>query len=397
MGRLHRHHCRSHATSSGIIFHYMSDLFDAKKLEGLQHETPFFVFSKSALKARYHEFKKLFPDSTIFYAMKADAEKEVLQTLAEAGSGFEAASVHELRLLKALDIPAERIIYGTSVKPASHIKEFHEYGVNRFAFDSISELEKIAAIAPKARVYVRVSVNDTGSVYRFSEKFGTVPENIVPFLSRAKELGLEHYGISFHVGSQAGNREAWANAITGLTPVLKHLDELGLRIEILNIGGGYPSEYASSEEHIALEEIAASVHTALKKLPYQPHIVLEPGRAMVAESAVLVASVIGRVERIEHTWLFLDAGVYNGLFESLAYQGSIGYRVSSIRGNGDAGEAVFALAGPTGDSWDVVSREAHLPADIAVGDKLIFHNTGAYNLVMVGRFNGFPKPDVHFI
>ena len=63
----------------------------------------------------------------------------------------------------------------------------------------------------------------------------------------------------------------------------------------------------------------------------------------------------------------------------------------------DAGEAVFAPCGPTGDSWDVVSREAHLPADIGPGDKLVFHNTGAYNLVMVGRFNGFPKPEVHFI
>ena len=329
--------------------------------------------------------------------MKADAERGVLETLAETGCGFETASVHELRLLKELGIPGDCIIYGTSVKPASHIKEFHEYGVNRFAFDSISELEKIASIAPKARVYVRVSVNDTGSIYRFSEKFGTVRENVVPLLTRAGELGLQHYGISFHVGSQAGNPEAWANAIAQLPPILKHLDELGLRIEMLNIGGGFPCQYASNEHHITIEDIARSVHTAMKELPYQPHLVLEPGRAMVGDAAILVASIIARVERIEHTWLFLDAGVYNGLFESLAYQGSIGYRVSSLRPLSDTGEAVFALAGPTGDSWDVVSREAHLPADIGPGDKLIFHSVGAYNLVMVGRFNGFPKPDVYFM
>jgi ornithine decarboxylase len=118
---------------------------------------------------------------------------------------------------------------------------------------------------------------------------------------------------------------------------------------------------------------------------------------MVAESAVLVASVIARVDRIEHTWLFLDAGVYNGLFESLAYQGSIRYRISALRPSYDAGEATFAIAGPTGDSWDVINREAQLPADITVGDKLVFHDVGAYNLVMVGRFNGFPKPHVHFV
>jgi len=375
----------------------MADIFSQKTLEELQHQTPYFLFSKQALTDRYAEFRKCFPHSTIYYAMKADAEKGVLETLNELGSGFETASVHELRLLKDLNVPPDRILYGTSVKPASHIKEFHEYGVNRFAFDSASELEKIASIAPNARVYVRVSVNDTGSVYKFSEKFGTVHENIVPLLVRARELGLEHYGISFHVGSQASNPEAWTHAIAGLLPAIKHLDELGLRIEVLNIGGGYPSLYASSEQHISLQEIADTVHAALDLLPYKPHIILEPGRAMVAEAAVLVASVIARIERTEHTWLFLDAGVYNGLFESLAYQGAIRYRVSSMRPLADSGEAVFALAGPTGDSWDVVSRDAHLPADIGPGDKLVFHSVGAYNLVMVGRFNGFPKPDVYFV
>ncbi len=375
----------------------MADLFTQEFLTTLEYETPFFLFSKQSIRDRYKEFKDTFPNSTIFYAMKADAERDVLETLLDAGSGFEAASVHELKLLKDLEVPPDRILYGTSVKPASHIKEFHKYGVNRFAFDSFSELDKIAEIAPKARVYVRVSVNDTGSIYRFSEKFGTVLDNVVPLLIRARELGLEHYGISFHVGSQASNPNAWAHAISLLHPVIKHLQEIGIQIEILNIGGGFPAMYASTDEHITLQDAATSVHKEYGKLPYQPQMVLEPGRAMVAESAVLVASVIARVERVEHTWLFLDAGVYNGLFESLAYQGSIRYRVTTVRPSYDVGESTFALAGPTGDSWDVISREAQLPKDIAIGDKLVFHSVGAYNLVMVGRFNGFPKPDAYFV
>lgn len=375
----------------------MAELFSAEFLQNLKHKTPYVLFSRDAIRERYADFKKNFPDASIFYAMKADAEPEVLETLNEVGACFEAASVYELELLKKLKISPDRILYGTSVKPESHIRAFHEYGVNRFAFDSMQEIEKIAAVAPKARVYVRVSVNDSGSIYRFSEKFGTVHENAVPLLLRARDLGLEHYGISFHVGSQAGNPDAWAHAVRGLAPVINHLNELGLTVEILNIGGGYPAQYPSSENHITLEEISLSVQKEYKKLSHKPHIVLEPGRAMVAESAILVASVIARVERIEHTWLFLDAGVYNGLFESLAYQGSIQYRVTSMRQAYDVGDAVFALAGPTGDSWDVMSREAHLPSDINVGDKLVFHNVGAYNLVMVGRFNGFPKPDVYFV
>jgi len=375
----------------------MSELFSTEYLSGLMHPTPYFLFSRDAIRSRYREFKDAFPKSAIYYAMKADAEKEVILTLLDEGACFEAASVYELDILKSLDVPPERVLYGTSVKPEAHIKAFHDYGVNRFAFDSMQEIEKIARVAPKARVYVRVSVNDSGSIYRFSEKFGTVHENAVPLLLRARELGLEHYGISFHVGSQASNPDAWAHAVRGLAPVINHLNELGLTIEILNIGGGYPAHYPSNENHLSLPEIAESVNREYKELTHKPSIVLEPGRAMVAESAVLVASVIARVERIEHTWLFLDAGVYNGLFESLAYQGSIRYRATPLRPSYDGGTATFALAGPTGDSWDVVSRETQLPADIGVGDKLVFHNVGAYNLVMVGRFNGFPKPDVYFV
>ena len=118
---------------------------------------------------------------------------------------------------------------------------------------------------------------------------------------------------------------------------------------------------------------------------------------MIADTGVLVVSVIARVERKENTWLFLDAGTYSALFESMAYQGSTRYRITSMRSVGDAGEAMFALAGPTGDSADIVIKEALLPADIQVGEKLVVHSIGAYNTVAATRFNGFPKPDIYFI
>ncbi len=107
--------------------------------------------------------------------------------------------------------------------------------------------------------------------------------------------------------------------------------------------------------------------------------------------------MIEKVERNANPWLFLDAGVYNALFEAMAYQGSTRYRITSMRPSYDSGEMLFALAGPTGDSPDVITHEALLPKDLEVGDKLIFHDVGAYSLVNSSRFNGFPKPDVYFI
>lgn len=376
---------------SNNLFH------DLKFLESLSYETPFFLFSKKKILENYREFQKFFPDCLVQYAMKANSEPEVLELLLKAGSGFEVASKYELNLLKKIKVPPNKIVYGTSVKPADHIKEFVKYGVNTFAADSFPELEKIAAVASGANVYIRTIANDSRSVFKFSEKFGTDTSSVIPLLVRAKELGLHPYGISFHVGSQASDAKAWANVIVSLRSIIQDLQEMGITLDVLNLGGGYPCKYVSSENTPTLSEISKNTLKEFKKLPYQPKIMVEPGRGMIADTAIAVATVIARIERHSNTWLFLDLGVYNGLFETMAYQGSTRYPITSMRPTENAGESLFEIAGPTGDSPDVITREALLPSDTAVGDKLILHNVGAYSLVCTSSFNGFPKPDVYYI
>ncbi len=372
-------------------------LFDPDFLESINYKTPFFLFSKKRIVDNYKQFKKLFPKSIINFAMKANSEVEVLKILKEAGSGFEVASIYELELLKKLHIPPNKIIYGTSVKPSDQIAKFFEYGVDRFACDSFSELEKIAINAPGSKVYIRVIANDAGSVFKFSTKFGTETASIIPLLSRAVDLGLKPYGISFHVGSQASDPEAWANVIQSLRSIIEDLRDLGIKLETLNLGGGYPCHYLSSENAPLLSEIASATIKQYKKLPYQPKLILEPGRGIIANAAVLVARVIARIERRGSTWLFLDAGCYNALFETMAYQGSTRYLITSMRPTKNSGESLFAVAGPTGDSPDIISREVLLPSDIDVGDKLIIHDTGAYSLSTSMAFNGFPKPNAYYV
>ncbi|MES2470679.1 MAG: type III PLP-dependent enzyme [Patescibacteria group bacterium] len=366
-------------------------------LESITYEAPFFLFSRKRIVSKYKEFKDCFPGASIFYALKANSEPEVLRTLEKAGCGFEAASKFELDYLKEAKVPPSRIVYGTSVKPTSHIKEFFNYGVDKYAADSFSELEKIAAAAPGSKIYIRIIVNDTGSVFKMSEKFGTDKENVVPLLKKAKELGLVPYGISFNVGSQASNPRAWAQAIESIAPVIDELVKTGIKIEILNLGGGYPCRYVSSEQAPNLKDIAEYTMEQYNKLSHKPKLFLEPGRAMIAEAGILVTNIVAKVERPRNTWLFLDAGVYNALFEAMAYQGSTRYPITCMRVNYNSGEAMFALAGPTGDGPDVITREALLPKDIDVGDRLVIHNVGAYSLVVTSRFNGFPKPPVYFI
>lgn len=342
-------------------------------------------------------FTDCFPGAAIHYAMKANSEPEILQHIADIGGGFEVASLGELQLLTALHIPPEKIIYGTSVKSLSHIAAFGAYGVERFAFDDLTELHKIASVAPGAKVYVRVNVNDATSVFQFSEKFGTDLKNVVPFLKQAQTLGLKPYGISFHVGSQAGNHFAWAEELTNLITPISELYAEGITIEAINIGGGFPCKYLSYDNDCDLQTIAQHTLEAYRKLPYQPQLILEPGRGIIAEAGILVASVIAKIERKNATWLFLDAGVYNALFEAMAYQGSTRYRVSRLRSDTTGATQLFAIAGPTGDSPDVITREALLPIDTDTGDKLVFHDAGAYSISVTSQFNGFKKPSVHFI
>jgi ornithine decarboxylase len=375
----------------------MSPTFSAEQIEQYEHEAPFFLFSTEKIIEKYNEFLNFFPGSAIHYAMKANSEIKILEALHRVGSSFEVASSHELDILKSIGVEPEKIIYGTTVKPVEHIRKFSEYGVDRFAFDSANELEKIAGAAPGARVYVRMSANDSGSVYKFSEKFGTAPENVVTLLEHARDLGLIPYGISFHVGSQASNPRAWAEALEILIEPLNQLRRQGITLEMIDIGGGHPCTYASTEEDLTLEQISSFTYEAYEKLPYQPKLLLEPGRGIVAESGVLVTNVIGKVERKENTWLFLNAGPYNALFEAMAYQGSTRYKVKNLRLSYDAGENLFALAGPTGDSQDVITREALLPTDTTVGDRLVFYCVGAYSLVVASAFNGFPIPKVHYV
>lgn len=374
------------------------DLELVKKLHDRHSfESPSFVFSEEVLMGNYEKFTELFPKALVRYAMKANFEPEILSVLARTDCGFEVASAYEYRLLKEHGVSPDRVVYGTAVKPHSHVKELFEDGVRLFAFDSSPEIEKIASQAPGSQVFVRLAVDDSGSVFKFSEKFGTSMSNIVPLLIKAQKRGLTPAGISFHVGSQANNPEAWSQAIESLIPIIGELTESGITLQFINIGGGFPNEYDGDMVAPDLSDIANFIYKAIAELPYEVEVMLEPGRAMVASAGITLGTVIARVEREAQTWLFLDIGVYNGLFETMSYQGSTRYKVSPIDNTYDAGTKLFALAGPTGDSPDVISREAQLPADIDVGDRVVFHDTGAYSLVACSPFNGFPKPSVYLV
>lgn len=361
----------------------------------LNYQTPYYVFDRSVIKQSYQKFRDLLPDVEVHYAVKSNPLEEVAEVLNQLGSHFEIASPNELKMLVKIGVPVDHIICSAPVKSGAFIKEAHDLGITKFAFDSREELEKITQSAPGSQVYLRLKVTEHGSRFSLSEKFGVSVEKAVEYMAYAKELNLKPYGLTFHIGSQASSVYSWRYAIRTAAKAMCLLQEAGIKINMLDIGGGFPMSYVDHEP--SLDDVANSVKIALDKyLPYKVRILAEPGRALIAESAVLVTSVFGRVKRGRENWLFTDAGAYNSLFEALDSQTALEYEVLPAQKRTNKVSS-FVITGPTCDSLDILRRSASLPADTHVGDKLVFLKAGAYTVALANSFNGYSQPDIYFI
>lgn len=368
----------------------MQDL--ERHLEKLQ--TPYFSFDLAKINANYHEFLSLFPGVKVFYAMKSNSQLEVLKSLKDEGCGFEIASTGELAKLLEIGVNPSKIIYSNPVKSSQSVDLAFKKGIKKYSFDSLQEVHKLAKHAPGSEVFLRIAVSEYGSRFSMSEKFGVLPAEAAVLARQAIEHGLKLVGVAFHVGSQAENLAQWRTAIDEVQSVIDELHDMGIKLEFLNIGGGYPESYKMSETP-QLEEIAHEVLSAMSDLPYKLDLYVEPGRRLVANAATLTVSVIARLERNEENWLFLDAGAYSGVFEAMVFQGNMRFDIDPPK-NRTGQKTLFVLTGPTCDSLDTISYNAELPEDIQEGDKLVIKNVGAYSLCFATEFNGFEIPKAYF-
>jgi ornithine decarboxylase len=360
------------------------------------YETPFFFTSRGALRKNYRLYTHLFDNAEIYYALKANSDPKILNFLNELGCGFEAASAYEIEILLNLGVDPAKIVYGTSIKPAEHIDLAFKAGIQCFAADSKEEVDKLAKYAPGARVFIRTIVDDGGSVFTMSERFGAPASEVKDIVMYAHGHDLKVYGLSFYVGSQAAHSNMWAKGVHTLKPIIEALLKEGISLEVINIGGGFPVHYDNHKDAPELREIVVDVHNALHALPYIPRVIMEPGRGLVATSTVLVSEVIACSDRGGKPWLCLDAGIYNALFEAMLHQGSTQYPIHLVNPPTEPVKTrKFTLAGPTGDSLDIIARDVELPDYIGIGDKLMFEHAGAYTIAMASRFNGFPEPPLY--
>ena len=371
----------------------------ARFLSEQQPATPCLVLDIDRVEENFRALQSALPLARIYYAVKANPAAQVLDRLTTLGSFFDAASWEEIAACLKAGARPEAISFGNTIKKETAIRRAHEAGVTMFAFDSEPELEKLARSAPGARVYCRILVENKGAEWPLSRKFGCEPEMARDLLLRARELGLDPYGVSFHVGSQQTSTGAYEAAIARAAMVFTDLSERGVNLRMVNLGGGYPKRYRA--EVPAIDAFGDAIMGALVKAFGNniPEVIVEPGRFIVGDAGVVESEVVlvsrkGKDDPVR--WVYLDIGRFGGLAETEGE--AIKYHIETPHDDDAMGPVT--IAGPTCDSTDTLYEKSNyrLPMALDCGDRVRLHATGAYVTSYASQnFNGFTPLAEHYI
>ena len=356
--------------------------------------TPCLVLDRELIAKNYRNFCQKMDDIDIFYAVKANPHPDVLSLLVDEGAYFDCASFHEITLVLAAGSDPSCICFGSTLKKAIDIADAYKIGVRYFTFDAREELQKISEHAPGSSVCCRMLTNDfgTGAQWPLSRKFGCDENMAVDLMSEAGELGLVPSGISFHVGSQQTEPTAWQAPIAQLSRIFRQLADLGIELDTINIGGGFPTTFGNNavpdiSTYASVIKSALNVHFGDKK----PRVIAEPGRALVGDAGIIVSEVILVSQKSSNDaqrWVYLDVGRFHGLAET---EGEAIRYPLTVPERQDSASTPAIIAGPTCDSVDTMYERnpVEMPVDLKAGDIVLVHDTGAYTATYssVG-FNG---------
>ncbi len=352
-------------------------------------KTPFVLMDLSVVEENYRRLINAIPGVRVFYAVKSNSHERVVNKLNDLGSSFDVASKGEIEKLITLGIRPSMMSFGNTIKKEEDIRFAYESGIELFAADAEMELEKISRNAPHSKVYFRLAMGETDSDWPLSKKFGTNIEHVKELVIYAAKLGLQPIGVSFHVGSQCYDKYSWKVALMKVADVFWFARLQGIKMNIINLGGGMPVKYV--RDIPTVEEIGEVINESVEEyfnFMDRPTLFIEPGRSMVGNAGVLVSRVILRSRKDMTNWVYLDAGVFHGLMETIE---DLRYEIV-VDGKEDHPTKTFTLAGPTCDSVDVIYDEVELPQDITLNDIVYFLNAGAYTVDYGTKFNGIESP-----
>lgn len=363
---------------------------------GEEYGTPLYIYDAEKIKKQYRRLEEAFSsrykDFQINYAVKSNFNPSIVEILVEEGAGLDCASKAELKLAEELGV--DEVMY---TAPYNRKDEL-EYALDKDAFvnlDSIFLMDKIDDMPDKIcfRIDPRVEGNQQLMFAGGDAKFGIAEEKAVEAYRKAKEGGVEKFGIHMMTGSNVRDPDYFAQITERLLETASEIaEELDIEFEFVDIGGGFGIPYEPREKELDVEETAEKVvekfREGIEKYEIgEPELKIEPGRYLVAQSGRLISQVTG-VKNKETEYVGLDTGMHHLLRPSLL--GSY-HEIKKINSSGSERVEERTVVGPVCSSIDVIAEDRELPP-LSEGDLVSIENAGAYGFVMASHWNSRPLP-----
>jgi len=361
-----------------------------------EYGTPVYVYSANTVRAQYRQLAAAFAplNPTIYYAVKANGNLSLLKLLREAGAGFDIVSGGELYRVLAAGANPRRIVFAGVGKTQAELAQALEANVGWFNVESADELARLnelaAARGQTATVALRLNPAvepDTHHHIRTGgarSKFGLPVEEARALLRRAAEFpALNISGLHIHIGSQLASVQPTLRAVDVALSVIRDFPKL----ITLDLGGGFPASYQLSHPSISIEDFAAPMVERLKPYLGRLHFHLEPGRYLVANSAVLITQVQSIKQMNGQRVIVVDTGMHHLLRPAL-YESFHNLLPLNLAPSLEAG---CEVVGPICEAADVLARGRYLP-ELKPGDLLAVGDVGAYGMSMASNYNAHPRP-----
>ncbi|OQW91252.1 MAG: diaminopimelate decarboxylase [Beggiatoa sp. IS2] len=358
--------------------------------------TPCFVYSRAALEYQWQTFNKPLANQPhlICYAVKANSNLGILKVLAWLGSGFDIVSGGELeRVLRAGGLP-ERIVFSGVGKTANEIQQALSVGIRCFNVESLSELRRLNQIAAKlgkvAPIAVRVNPDVDAKTHPYistglkQNKFGIEIQQAITIYTEAAELPYVRIeGIACHIGSQLTDIQPFIDALQRLMVLVEQLQMMGIVLKHIDVGGGLGVCYRDEVP----PEPQAYIHALQQVLSDKRYtIILEPGRAIVANAGVLLTKVEYLKQTDTKNFAIVDAAM-NDLIRPALYQAW--HDIIPVQLHADRAVCCYDVVGPICETGDFLGKERQLA--IQENDVLAICSAGAYGFVMSSNYNTRPR------
>lgn len=384
-------------------------------IDAQENENPILICDLSKLVTQHLNWIENLPFVKPCYAIKCNNDHMIAKTLKDFGCGFDCASMEEVRQVLDLGVSPNSIIFANPIKPVSHLKFAYEKGVDYMTFDNADELVKIKKYHPNAKLVIRIRVDDSSSLCQFGAKFGVHAGLTRELIEKIHELKMNLVGVSFHVGSGCADSNAYYEAIKASREVFDEAEEYGMKLSLLDIGGGFVSEDLSGHSKVIRE----SFNHFFSDLKVR--VIGEPGRYYATPAMEIGVNVTGRREIIgkkdekekdpkieidnsRKYMYYVSDGAY-ATFNSILYdhwevqKDKKSYFIQEgdnlvHKSNNDLkSEKKFlsTIWGPTCDSLDCITKNYPMP-ELHIGDWMVFEDFGAYTISAGCEFNGFPRP-----